>query len=63
MEFWCSFSILWGLNLGGVGDGGYIWLVVGSGWYILGGDGWCWVLVSIFWEVVGDGGWWWVYFG
>ena len=41
MEFWCSFSILWGLNLGGVGDGGYIWLVVGSGWYILGGDGWC----------------------
>ena len=39
IDFWRSFSMLWGFNLGGVGDGGYIWVVV----------------VSIFWVLVGGG--------
>ena len=39
IDFWCSFSILWGFNLSGVGDGGYIWVVVGIVWVVMGGGG------------------------
>ena len=49
--------------MGGVGDSGYIWVVwvyfgwlwamVGSGEYILGGGWWWWVVVGLFWIVVG----------
>ena len=39
IDFWCSFSILWGFNLVGVGDDRYIWVVVGILWVVMGGGG------------------------
>ena len=39
IDFWCSFSILGGFNLGGAGDGGYIWVVVGIFRVVTGGGG------------------------
>ena len=30
-----------------------IWVVVGSGAYILGGGGWRWMMVGLFWLVLG----------
>ena len=32
---------------------GWLWAVVGSGEYILGGGWWWWVVVGLFWIVVG----------
>ena len=39
VDFWCSFSILWDFNLGGAGDGEFIWVVVGIFWVVMGGGG------------------------
>ena len=49
--------------MGGVGDGGYTWVVVGIFWVVVVDDfGWWvylekwWVMMGLFWVMVGGGG-------
>ena len=47
-------ALIW-VVLAMVGIFGWLWVVEGSGEYILGSGCWLWVVVGLFWIVVGRG--------